>query len=100
WKEYALERSIGRPVADIYLIDPRTGQRSRIKDKLSEDHYLQPSPGGRYLLYLEKNDYWAVDVATKTPVNLTKNIKTSFIDLESDFTQAQKPPFGVAGWTK
>jgi dipeptidyl aminopeptidase/acylaminoacyl peptidase len=100
WKEYALERSIGRPAADIYLVDPSNGQRTRIKDKLKDDHYLQPSPGGRYLLYLENDQYWTVDLTTRAAVNITKNIKTSFIDQESDATIPQKPPFGVAGWTK
>jgi dipeptidyl aminopeptidase/acylaminoacyl peptidase len=100
WKEYALERSIGRPEADIYFVDPASGQRTKIKDKLTEDHYLQASPAGRYLLYLENDQYWTVDVAARAAVNITKNIKTSFIDQESDFTVAQKPPFGVAGWTK
>ena len=100
WKEYGLERSIGRPTADIYLIDPANGQRTKIKDKLKEDHYLQASPGGRYLLYLENDQYWTVDVTTRAAVNITKNIKTAFIDQESDVTIPQKPPFGVAGWTK
>src|SRR5580658_1230840 len=100
WKEYAMDRSIGRPSADIYLVDTGTGQRAKIKDKLTEDHYLQASPGGRYLLYLENDHYWAVDLTTRATVNITKNVKTSFVDHESDVTVKQKPPFGVAGWTK
>ncbi len=100
WQEYAMDRSIGRPAADIYLVDIGTGQRTKIKDKLAEDHYLQASPGGRYLLYLENDHYWVVDVATRAAVNITKNVKTSFVDRESDVTVKQKPPFGVAGWTK
>ena len=54
WKEYALDRSMGRPAADIYLVDPADGRRTKVKAKLTEDRHLQPSPGGRYLLYLEK----------------------------------------------
>ena len=100
WKEYAMDRSIGRPAADIYLVDLATAKRTKIKDKLTEDRYLQPSPGGRYLLYLENDQYWVVDIATRAAVNVTKNIKTSFVDHESDETVKQKPPFGVAGWTK
>jgi dipeptidyl aminopeptidase/acylaminoacyl peptidase len=100
WKEYAMDRSIGRPAADIYLVDTKTGQRSKIKDKLTEDHYLQASPGGHYLLYLENDQYWVVNVTTRSTVNITKNVKTSFVDQESDATVKQKPPFGVAGWTR
>ncbi len=100
WKEYAMDRSIGRPAADIYLVDLGSGQRTKIKDKLPEDRYLQASPGGRYLLYLENDQYFIVDISTHAAVNITKNIKTSFVDHESDETVKQKPPFGVAGWTK
>jgi dipeptidyl aminopeptidase/acylaminoacyl peptidase len=100
WKEYAMDRSIGRPSADIYLVDLSSGQRAKIKDKLTDDRYLQSSPGGRYLLYLENDQYWTLDTKTRAAVNITKNIKTSFVDHESDETVKQKPPFGVAGWTK
>ena len=100
WKDYALERTIGRPAADIYLVDENTGQRTRIKDKLAEDRLLEPSPGGRYLMYLDRDQYWVIDVTTRAAVNITRNIKTSFVNLESDSTAPVKPPFGVAGWTK
>jgi dipeptidyl aminopeptidase/acylaminoacyl peptidase len=100
WKDYAMDRSIGRPAADIYLVDLNSGQRTKIREKLSEDRYLEASPGGRYLMYLDHDHYWVVDVTTRAAVNITKNIKTSFVNLESDATVPQKPPFGVAGWTK
>src|SRR5262249_20216402 len=99
WKEWGLERSIGRPVADIYLV-ALDGRRTKGTAKLANDQYLQPRPGGRYLLYLENDHYWALDTNSREAVNLTKNIRTSFVDRESDFTVQQKPPFGVAGWTK
>jgi dipeptidyl aminopeptidase/acylaminoacyl peptidase len=102
WKEYAMERSIGRPYADIYLVDVANGQRTKIKEKLSEDRFLEASPGGRYLMYVDHDQYWVIDITkpTAAAVNITKNIKTSFINTESDSTAPVKPPFGVAGWTK
>jgi hypothetical protein len=51
WASYAMERTIGRPAADLSLIDLMTGERAKIKDRLSDDFYVQPSPGGRYLLF-------------------------------------------------
>ena len=33
-------------------------------------------------------------------VNITKNVKTAFVNRESDYTIKQKPSFGMAGWTK
>jgi len=100
WKAYAMDRSIGRPAADLYLLDLATGSPTRIKEKLMDDRYLQASPGGRYLLYLQDDNYWTVNTATHATVNITKNAKTSFVDKESDETVKQLPPFGVAGWTK
>ncbi len=100
WTTYAMDRSIGRPAADLSLIDLATGERTKIKDRLSEDHYVQASPGGRYLLYLQDDHYWTVDTATRAVVNITKSVQTSFVDRESDATIKQKPAFGVAGWTK
>ncbi len=46
WTAFGLERSIGRPTADISLVDVTTGERTHVKDKLIEDHYLQASPEG------------------------------------------------------
>ncbi len=101
WKQYALDRSIGRPAADLSLVDLQTGKQTLIKDDLLNDnYYLVASPGGKYLLYLQDDDYWTVNVATHAVVNITKGVKTSFIDRESDYTVKQLPPFGVAGWTK
>jgi dipeptidyl aminopeptidase/acylaminoacyl peptidase len=100
WSAQAMERTIGRPAADLYLIDLTNGERTKIKERLSNDFYVQQSPGGRYLLYVQDDHYWTVNTATRAVVNITKDVQTSFIDRESDFTIKQKPAFGVAGWTK
>ncbi|MGI8782770.1 MAG: prolyl oligopeptidase family serine peptidase [Acidobacteriota bacterium] len=100
WAAYAMDRSIGRPAADLYLVDLGTGERTKIKERLLEDRYVQASPGGRYLLYLQDDHYWTVDVVTRAAVNITKGVQAAFVDRESDFTIKQKPAFGVAGWTK
>ncbi|MFN7927836.1 MAG: prolyl oligopeptidase family serine peptidase [Blastocatellia bacterium] len=100
WTNYAMERSIGRPAADLYLVDLTNGERTKIKEGLSEDHYVQASPGGRYLIYLQDDQYWTVNTATRAVVNITKNVQTSFVDRDSDATIKQKPAFGIAGWTK
>ena len=100
WAAYAMDRSIGRPMADLYLIDLATGDRTKVKERLVEDHYVQSSPGGRYLLYLQDDHYWTINVATRAVVNITKGVSAAFVDRESDSTIKQKPAFGVAGWTK
>lgn len=100
WASYAMERSIGRPAADLYLIDLATGERTKIKEQLSNDFYVQASPSGRYLIFLQDDHYWTVNTATRAITNITKSVPTSFIDRESDATVKQKPAFGIAGWTK
>jgi dipeptidyl aminopeptidase/acylaminoacyl peptidase len=100
WKDFAMERTIGRPAADLYLVDLATGDRTKVKEHILEDHLVQASPGGRYLIYLQDDNYWTVNTETRAVANITKNIKSSFVDLEADHTVKQKPPFGVAGWTK
>lgn len=99
WKDYAMDRTIGRPAADLSLVDIVTGERTRVKERV-EDMYVQASPGGRYLLFFQADHYWTIDTKTKTVANVTKPIPTIFVNRESDATIRQKPPFGVAGWTK
>src|SRR5438270_398224 len=52
WKEWGLERSIGRPAANLYVVE-LDGKRTKVKGALANDEYVQASPGGRYLLYIE-----------------------------------------------
>jgi hypothetical protein len=64
------------------------------------DRYVQSSPGGRYVLYVRDDHYWTVDLASGRHTNITAPIDTSFVDRESDDLSVQKPPFGVAGWSR
>jgi dipeptidyl aminopeptidase/acylaminoacyl peptidase len=98
-KAYAMERSIGRVYADVYAVDVSTGARTKIKERI-EDEYLQVSPGGRFVLYLLDDHYWAFDLNSGSQTDLTKDLPTSVVDKQSDETLKQKPAFGVAGWTK
>jgi dipeptidyl aminopeptidase/acylaminoacyl peptidase len=99
WTGYAMDRTIGRPAADISLVDLRTGARTKVVDRI-DDGDLIASPGGRYLLYFQADQYWTIDTRTRAIVNITRSVPTAFVNRESDATVTQKPPFGVAGWTK
>ncbi|MGA2260916.1 MAG: prolyl oligopeptidase family serine peptidase [Acidobacteriota bacterium] len=99
WSKYAMNRTIGRPAADLYLQDITTGARTKVKDNVI-DRYAQTSPAGKYMLFLLDDQYYTVNLATHAITNVTKPIQASFIDKESDETVKQKPPFGIAGWTK
>jgi dienelactone hydrolase len=98
WTKYAMDRTIGRPSADLYVQDVLTGARTKLKDGVN-DRYVQVSPAGKYILYLENDHFWTINLATRAIVNITKNASTTFVDRESDATSMEKPPFGVAGWT-
>jgi len=104
WSRYAMERSIGRYGADLYLQDLATGERTRIRENIN-DRYVEASPGGRYLLFQEDGHYWTMDLSTREVTNITASAPVSFIDEGSDQTskvyldRLQKPPFGTAGWT-
>ena len=99
WSKYAMNRSIGRPGADLYLQDVATGARTKIRGNVI-DRYVQVGPAGKFLLFLQDDQYWTVNLATRAVTNITKAVQTSFIDKESDQTVKQKPPFGFAGWTR
>jgi dipeptidyl aminopeptidase/acylaminoacyl peptidase len=96
---YALDGSFGRRAADLSLVDLATGDRTPVKDRVDDQH-LHTSPDGRYVLYLVDDHYWVYNNAARAHLNLTKPIGASFTDRTSDATVKQKPPYGVAGWTK
>lgn len=99
WSAFAMDRSIGRPAADLYAADLTTGARTKLKDNVN-DRFAQVSPGGKYVLFLQDDQFFTINLATRAVTNITKGVQTSFIDKESDETVKQKPSFGVAGWTK
>jgi dienelactone hydrolase len=98
WGKYAMQRSIGRTATDLTLANLATGGRTPLKTNLGGG--AQISPGGKYLLFVENDAWWTLNLQTKAVANLSKAAATSFIDKESDATTKQKPSFGAAGWTK
>jgi len=100
WGVQPLERSWGRfGAASLWLLDTRTGERTKVIDRL-DDRFVRASPQGRYILYYLDGQYWTVDTARRSAANITKAMATSFADRDSDSTDVQKPWFGFAGWTK
>lgn len=94
---YELERMFGPNYSDLYVVDLATGERTRIRERVQFSYGL--SPDGRYVLYLLDDHYWVYDVARATHTSITRDIATSFVNLDDDHTVEQKPPFGTGGWT-
>ena len=99
WSKYAMNRTIGRPGSDLYLSDVATGARTKVLDNVI-DSYIQAGPAGKYLLFLQNDHYFTLNLATRAVTDITRTTPLIFIDKESDETVAQKPPYGVAGWTR
>jgi dienelactone hydrolase len=95
---YLMDRSIGRGAADIYAEDMATGERTLLKKDVGGN--VSASTGGKYAIFADNGQYWTINLGTRAVTNITANVKTSFVDLESDSTSPERPMFGVAGWTK
>ena len=98
WMKYAMDRTIGRPAADLYLEDETTGARTPIVSDIN-DRGFAIGPAAKTAIFLRDDAFWAVNLDTRAITNITKGVATSFVDKESDETIKQKPAFGVAGWT-
>jgi dipeptidyl aminopeptidase/acylaminoacyl peptidase len=92
------DRMFGPRFVNVYLIDTATGDRRRVIERV--EHFFGASPEGRYLLYLREDSYRVYDTRQDRHVDITGSVPTDFVNLESDLTVAQKPPFGVGGWTR
>jgi dipeptidyl aminopeptidase/acylaminoacyl peptidase len=95
---YDFGTMFGRPFQDVWLIDVRTGQRTKALEKVRYFH--GPSPSGRRLAWYDGTNYWSYDVATGTRTNLSAPAKVSFADVAWDYPGDMTPPEGNAGWTK
>lgn len=81
---------------DLYAIDPLSGTRYLVEDRVAIGGAL--SPGGRYTLWFEGEDWFAHDLVAGETRNLTEGLPSTFVDLDQTPTVEQMSPFGVAGW--
>jgi acetyl esterase/lipase len=94
---YEHDFSEGQPSrADYYRLDTATGAKTPIARHLLRT--MGTSPDSRWFLYLEAKHVMAFDLTTGKAVTIDANTK-SFIDTDNDLA-AEKPIWGVAGWTK
>jgi dienelactone hydrolase len=82
---------------DLYLVNPRSGEKTLVKKMLRTQPQL--SPDGRTVVFFDDGNYHAYDIASKVTTNLTKGAPTSFIDTEDDHN-VDRPPTPVVGWSK
>ena len=88
-------------LSDLVLIDPRTGERETILEKIK----AQParggwlSPKGNYIQYWDytAQAWFAYNLADRQLVNLSQRIPTAVYNEQHD-TPSLAGPYGLAGW--
>jgi dipeptidyl aminopeptidase/acylaminoacyl peptidase len=91
------DRMFGPIYRDLYVVDVATGARTPVRERVQ--YHYEPSPGGRYVAYLDDDHYHVYDIARGTHTNVTASAPVSFINVRNDHTVQQKPPYGFGGWT-
>ncbi|HET7631772.1 MAG TPA: prolyl oligopeptidase family serine peptidase [Gemmatimonadaceae bacterium] len=83
--------------ADYYRVNSATGQRTLIARHLLRT--MGTSPDGRWFLYLLGGHVMAYDLQAGRTVNVDAATGRSFVNTDDDHA-AEKPIWGVAGWTR
>ena len=94
-KPYRLDPTWGGSPADLYVLDPATGNRSLIEKKVARS--LGLSPSGSWYLYQREGQIWAVDTSSMKKQNISGSAAVSFINVDDDHPY-EKPIWGIAGW--
>jgi len=84
-------------IADYYLVNTTTGQRTLILKAQGLTFGL--SPDSKNFLFWKDKDFWIYKIESGETLNLTERAPVSFIG-QTDDHPGVKPPYGVAGWTK
>jgi dipeptidyl aminopeptidase/acylaminoacyl peptidase len=95
---YQNDSMFGRNFVDVYKVDMETGARAEVAKHLIPQ--VEFSPGGRYAMNFKEGDFWMYDLESGASRNITKDSKLALTNKENDYPVSQKPPYGVAGWTK
>ena len=93
YDEHAMFR---QQFSDLYVIDVKTGAKSKIADRIYDG--ATPSPDGRYIIWFSGEHWYAHDLDGGETTNITERVGTVFVDLDVTPTREQMPSFGIAGW--
>jgi len=95
---YDIQRMWGEDGDDVYVVDPGTGTRKMIREKISGQASL--SDDGKYVLFFDNGVWYTHAIATGKTTDITSAIKGVHFDQETWDTPAIPAAWGVAGWTK
>ena len=91
------EAMFGPELADVYLVNTRTGNRTRILER--HKFVYDSSPDGNRLLFLKDDQWWTYNLRTDKPRPLISPQLDDFINDERGVLTDENPPYGIAGFT-
>jgi len=97
-EKYMIEQMWGDGGTDVYVVDPATGSRKIIKEKISGNAQL--SPDAKYVTFFDKDHWWVYNIATSKLSDLTGSVKGVHFENETDDHPSADPAWGLGGWTK
>jgi len=83
--------------SDYYAVDAVSGKRKLIACGIRRPRGL--SPDSRRFLFLQDKQFKAYDFESGAIIDISSAAPVLFVDEEDDHPN-EKPPFGLAGWTK
>jgi dipeptidyl aminopeptidase/acylaminoacyl peptidase len=95
---YDIQRMWGDDGNDVYVVDPGTGARKLIRQKISGQAQL--STDGKYVIFFDTGHWYTYAMATGKTVDITGPLKDVHFDQETWSTPDTPSPWGIAGWTK
>jgi hypothetical protein len=97
-ERYMIEAMWGDDGTDVYVVDPTSGTRKMIRERIGGQAQL--SPDGKFVMMFDKGHWYAYNTATSRTVDLTGNVKGVSFEQETHDTPDEAPAWGLAGWTK
>lgn len=96
-KPYINDVNWGVSPADLYRVNLKTGKREEVVKLVKRA--MGYSPDGKYYALQKDSAIHVLDLSTNKLTNVSKAAGVQFMNLEHPYPH-EKPPFGLAGWTK
>lgn len=84
---------------DLYLYNLKTGDSHLLLTEKSLNEVFV-SPNGKSIVFFDKEDWWVYNVNNNTSINLTKDLSSSFLNINSDRDDLKKPYSSLIQWVE
>ncbi len=96
-ERYMVEQMWGDGGTDVYAVDPSTGARKLLKEKITGQAAL--SPDGKYITFFDRGHWYSYGIATAKLADISGGVKGVSFAQETDDRPEIPGPWGIAGWT-